>query len=62
MPSSVNQQILLKSRPTGEPTESDFALVETAIPEPGKRAEKCASCLYRFIAREELWQINRSGW
>jgi len=55
MPNSVNQQVLLKSRPTGEPTESDFALVETAIPEPGKRAEKCASCLYRFIAREELW-------
>jgi len=32
----MNQQILLKSRPVGEPTESDFALVETAIPEPGE--------------------------
>jgi len=31
----MNQQILLKSYPTGEPKESDFALVETAIPEPG---------------------------
>jgi len=30
----MNQQILLKSYPTGEPKESDFALVETAIPEP----------------------------
>ncbi|GAA6623963.1 hypothetical protein [Scytonema sp. NUACC26] len=31
----INKQILLKSRPVGEPTESDFALVETSIPEPG---------------------------
>ncbi|MEH2171980.1 NADP-dependent oxidoreductase [Nostoc sp.] len=36
MTSSINQQILLKSRPLGEPKESDFALVETAIPEPGE--------------------------
>lgn len=35
MPNSINQQILLKSRPVGEPKESDFALVETPIPEPG---------------------------
>jgi len=34
MSESMNQQILLKSYPTGEPKESDFALVETAIPEP----------------------------
>jgi hypothetical protein len=34
MPNSINQQILLKSRPVGEPKESDFALVETPIPEP----------------------------
>ncbi|PSB03304.1 NADP-dependent oxidoreductase [Merismopedia glauca] len=33
---SINQQILLKSRPTGEPIEKDFALVETAIPELGQ--------------------------
>jgi len=36
MSKSMNQQILLKSYPTGEPKESDFALVETAIPEPGE--------------------------
>lgn len=34
MPNSTNQQILLKSRPVGEPKESDFALVETPISEP----------------------------
>jgi NADPH-dependent curcumin reductase CurA len=33
MPNSINQQILLKSRPVGEPKESDFAVVETPIPE-----------------------------
>ncbi|MBO3461500.1 NADP-dependent oxidoreductase [Aetokthonos hydrillicola Thurmond2011] len=32
----MNQQILLKNRPVGEPKESDFALVETPIPEPGE--------------------------
>lgn len=36
MSSSINQQILLKSRPVGEPKESGFALVETPIPEPGE--------------------------
>ena len=36
MPNSTNQQILLKSRPVGEPKESDFTLVETPIPEPGE--------------------------
>ncbi len=34
MSKSMNQQILLKSYPTGEPTESNFAVVETAIPQP----------------------------
>ncbi|WP_081594729.1 hypothetical protein [Allocoleopsis franciscana] len=33
---SEDQQILLKSRPLGELKESDFALVETPIPEPGE--------------------------
>jgi NADPH-dependent curcumin reductase len=33
---SINQQILLKSRPKGPPQESDFSFVETAIPEPGE--------------------------
>ncbi|WP_225912457.1 hypothetical protein [Nostoc flagelliforme] len=36
MTSSINQQILLKSRPLGEPKESDFTLVETLIPELGE--------------------------
>lgn len=36
MTPSMNQQILLNSRPIGEPKESDFALVETPIPEPGE--------------------------
>lgn len=36
MSSSMNRQILLKSRPVGEPKESDFALVETPILEPGE--------------------------
>lgn len=34
MSESMNQQILLKSYPTGAPTRSNFALVETAIPQP----------------------------
>ncbi len=36
MSNSLNQQILLKSRPVGEPKETDFALVEAPIPEPGE--------------------------
>lgn len=36
MSKSMNQQILLKSYPTGEPKESDFAFVETEIPELGE--------------------------
>ena len=36
MNNSINKQILLKSRPVGEPKESDFALAETPIPEPGE--------------------------
>lgn len=35
MSESLNQQILLKSYPTGAPQDRDFALVETAIPELG---------------------------
>jgi NADPH-dependent curcumin reductase CurA len=45
MSDSMNQQILLKSYPTGEPKESDFALVETAIPEPGE-GEILSSTIY----------------
>ncbi|WP_375511589.1 NADP-dependent oxidoreductase [uncultured Nostoc sp.] len=32
----INKQIILKSRPVGEPKESDFTLVETPTPEPGE--------------------------
>lgn len=32
----INKQVILKSRPVGEPKESDFALVETPTPEPGE--------------------------
>jgi len=32
----INKQIILKSRPVGEPKESEFAIVETPIPEPGE--------------------------
>ncbi|AFY41722.1 NADP-dependent oxidoreductase [Nostoc sp. PCC 7107] len=32
----INKQILLKSRPVGEPKETDFALVEAPIAEPGE--------------------------
>ncbi|MEH1767515.1 MAG: NADP-dependent oxidoreductase [Nostoc sp.] len=32
----INKQIILKSRPVGEPKENDFALVETPTPEPGE--------------------------
>jgi NADPH-dependent curcumin reductase CurA len=36
MSKTMNQQVLLKSYPTGEPKESDFAIVETEIPELGE--------------------------
>jgi NADPH-dependent curcumin reductase CurA len=35
MPAAVNRQVLLKSRPAGEPSEDNFVLVEAPIPEPG---------------------------
>ncbi len=35
MSESMNRQILLNSYPSGEPTASNFTLVETVIPEPG---------------------------
>lgn len=34
MPINTNRQILLKSRPVGEPTEENFEMVESPIPEP----------------------------
>ena len=35
MTAEKNRQILLASRPRGEPTLDNFKLVETAVPEPG---------------------------
>lgn len=32
---AVNHQVILASRPSGEPSEENFRLVETEIPEPG---------------------------
>ena len=34
MSDSLNRQIVLKSRPAGEPSEDNFALIESPIPEP----------------------------
>ena len=41
MTTEVNRQILLVSRPAGEPKESDFDLVEKAIPVPGPNEVLC---------------------
>jgi NADPH-dependent curcumin reductase len=41
----INKQIILKSRPVGEPKESDFALVETPIPEP-RESEVLSQTIY----------------
>ena len=35
MTAATNRQILLASRPHGEPTPDNFKLVETDVPEPG---------------------------
>jgi NADPH-dependent curcumin reductase CurA len=34
MPAAVNRQVLLKSRPAGEPAGDNFALAEAPVPEP----------------------------
>ena len=36
MPDARNRQILFKSRPKGEPSQDNFLLVESAVPEPGE--------------------------
>jgi NADPH-dependent curcumin reductase len=33
--SKINKQVVLASRPVGEPTDENFNLIESAIPEPG---------------------------
>ena len=35
MPAATNRQIVLASRPSGEPTPNNFRLVETEVPQPG---------------------------
>ena len=35
MPARMNRQIVLAARPHGEPTEANFKLVETPVPDPG---------------------------
>ncbi len=35
MPSLINRQVLLRSRPVGMPKPTDFELVESAVPTPG---------------------------
>ena len=41
MPNLMNRQILLRSRPKGEPRPSDFELVETPAPVPGEGELLC---------------------
>jgi NADPH-dependent curcumin reductase CurA len=45
IPNAMNRQILLASRPKGAPSESDFKLVETPVPEP-KDGEVLVRALY----------------
>ena len=35
MSNMTNRQWLLRSRPSGEPTQDDFELVATPVPDPG---------------------------
>ena len=37
----VNRQVLLAARPAGAPKDSDFALKETPVPEPGNGQVLC---------------------
>ena len=41
MPESVNRRILMAARPEGAPAESDFELVESAVPAPGDGQVLC---------------------
>ena len=41
MPNLMNRQILIRSRPTGEPRPADFELVETPAPVPGEGELLC---------------------
>src|SRR5438552_14941058 len=41
MQNLLNRQVLLRSRPTGEPRFSDFELVESPVPAPGEGELLC---------------------
>src|SRR2546425_5644846 len=41
MQTLLNRQVLLRSRPTGEPRVSDFELVESPVPAPGEGELLC---------------------
>src|ERR687896_390951 len=41
MPAETNRQIILASRPTGEPRDENFDLVEGPVPEPGEGQMLC---------------------
>ncbi len=48
MSETMNQQVLLASRPVGEPTPDDFRLAETPVPQPGP-GEFLARAIYLSI-------------
>ena len=58
MSSSTNSQILLKQRPDGEPQESDFAQVETDIPQPGDGEVLNRTIYLSLSGGREVWNRN----
>jgi len=55
MPSQMNRQVLLKSRPSGIPQADNFEIVATPLPEPGER---------QFVVRNEFLSVEPAmrGW
>ena len=53
MTAEKNRQILLASRPRGEPTRDNFKLIEADIPEPGR-----SQMLLRTILRSSQRNIH----
>src|SRR5690242_18671639 len=51
----ANRQVLLQSRPAGIPQAENFAIAETAIPEPGDK---------QFLVRNEFLSVEPAmrGW
>ena len=52
-----NRQVTLAARPAGEPTEADFALVESAIPEPAQ-GEVVARTLWLSLDPYQRGRMN----